>query len=223
MTEKTDDLVIAIRANNARMVSDLLDSDPNLAAIESPLQVSFFMMSLYVGSPEVAAVFLQHGYVLNIHEASAWGDVQRVLLLLQKKPPLLNSFSLDGFQALGLACFFNKEQVVEVLLNAGARVNDASRNFQQVTPLHSAAAADNSRLCRLLIDHGANVNARQQGGFTPLHSAAQNGNLKMMQLFLSRGAEVNARTSQGITPLSFAKESKKEDVIRLLQSEGGVE
>jgi len=136
---------------------------------------------------------------------------------------LLNSFSVDGFQALGLACFFNKEQVVEVLLNAGARVNDASRNFQQVTPLHSAAAADNSRLCRLLIDHGANVNARQQGGFTPLHSAAQNGNLKMMQLFLSRGAEVNARTSQGITPLSFAKESKKEDVIRLLQSEGGVE
>jgi ankyrin repeat protein len=223
MTVNPDDLVKAIRANDPAAVAELLDSDSQLTAMESPLQVSFFMMSLYVGSPEAAAVFLRRGYNLNLHEASAWGDVETVQHLLEKDPDLLNSYSVDGFQALGLACFFNQEKVVEVLLNAGARVNDASHNFQQVSPLHSAAAADNPRLCRMLIDRGAEVNARQQGGFTPLHTAAQNGNLEMVKLFLSRGAEMNALTSQGRTPLSLAKESKNDELIRLLQSAGGME
>ena len=160
---------------------------------------------------------------MTFHETAAWGDEIRISQLLQQDATVLDAFSVDGFQALGLACFFDHEKVVEELLKAGASVNDPSRNFQQVTPLHSAAAADNPHICRMLLEHGANVNATQQGGFTPLHAAAQNGNTEMMNLFLQFGADVNARTSQGMTALSMARESKNENVIRLLQTAGGVE
>jgi len=218
-----EELTHAIRRGDDTAVNDLLTRVPQLDTAESPLKVSFFMMALYNGQRPVAQVFLQHGHSLTLHEAAAWGDPDTLAPLLKAHPEVLNSFSVDGYQAIGLACFFGHQAAVMLLLRNGANVNDASRNFQQVTPLHSAAASNDTEICRLLLGKGANVNACQQGGFTPLHAAAQNGNSEMVQLFLSHGAEVNVRTSQGLTPLKMAKESKNEQTVRLLQSAGGVE
>jgi ankyrin repeat protein len=217
-----EDLIQAIRNGDETTVSEFAAANPRISSEVSPLGVSFFMMALYVGQPAIARIFLDNGHQLNFFEAAAWGDADRVNFWLQQEPGLLNSFSIDGFQAIGLACFFNRENVVDALLHSGAEVNIPSRNFQQVMPLHSAAAADNLSICRKLIDHGAQVNARQQGGFTPLHAAAQNGNMELVRFFLTNGAELNARTNQGVTPLSMAKESKNEQLVFLLQEKGAV-
>lgn len=218
-----EQLVAAIRSGKPDEVAALLSTHPQLDSQPSPLQVSFFMMALYNGQPACAAEFLRCEHQMDLHEAAAWGDVGRVRELLALHPAAVNVYSVDGFQALGLACFFDHADVVEVLVNSGAHVNDASQNFQKVAPLHSAAAADNARVCRLLLEHGASVNAPQQGEFTPLHAAAQNGNVEMAVLFLQHGAEVNARTSQGLTPLSMAKSAKNDEIVRLLIEAGGVE
>lgn len=218
-----EELVNAIRAGDTAKVTELLAANLDLDTMESPLKVSFFMMALYSGKPDVARVFLKKGHAMNFHEAAAWGDARKISLLLQQDATLLDAFSIDGFQALGLACFFDHEKVVEELLKAGASVNDPSRNFQQVTPLHSAAAADSMLICRMLLEHGAEVNVIQQGGFTPLHAAVQNGNVQVVQLFLQSGAKVNTRNLQGMTALTMAKESKNEEVISVLLAAGGVE
>lgn len=219
----TEELTQAIRRGDVTAVDQLLTRAPQFDKAESPLKVSFFMMALYNGQRPAAQVFLQHGHTLTLHEAAAWADADKLAALLKAHPELVNSFSVDGFQPLGLACFFGHQEAVKLLLQNGANMNDASRNFQQVAPLHSAAALDNTEICRLLLEKGADENARQQGGFTPLHAAAQNGNAKMVRLFLAHGADVNARTSQGLTPLKMAKESKNQQTIRLLQSAGGME
>jgi ankyrin repeat protein len=218
-----EQLVAAIRSGKPDEVAALLSTHPQLDSQPSPLQVSFFMMALYNGQPACAAEFLRCAHQMDLHEAAAWGDVGRVRELLALDPAAVNAFSVDGFQALGLACFFDHADVVEALVKGGAHVNDPSQNFQQVTPLHSAAAADNAQVCRLLLEHGASVNARQQGEFAPLHAAAQNGNTEMAALFLQHGAEVNARTSQGLTPLSMAQSAKNDEIVRLLIEAGGVE
>lgn len=219
----SEELTQAIRRGDVAAVDQLLTRAPRLDKTESPLQVSYFMMALYSGQRPAAQVFLHHGHNITLHEAAAWGNPDVLKALMKAHPELVNSFSVDGFQPLGLACFFGHPAAVDLLLRNGANVNDASRNFQQVTPLHSAAASDNTEICRLLLEKGADVNACQQGGFTPLHAAAQNGNTEMVRLFLAQGADVNARTSQGLTPLKMAKESKNEPTIRLLQSAGGME
>jgi ankyrin repeat protein len=51
----------------------------------------------------------------------------------------------------------------------------------------------------VLLDHGANVNARQRNHRTPLDLSARNGNLGVVKLLLERGADVHALNSEGLT------------------------
>jgi ankyrin repeat protein len=52
-------------------------------------------------------------------------------------------------------------------------------------------------LARLLLDSGADVNGRGEGGFTALHSAAQNGDEELARLLLERGADPSLATEDG--------------------------
>jgi ankyrin repeat protein len=69
----------------------------------------------------------------------------------------------------------------------------------KVTPLHSAAAARQVAIARLLIAHGANVNAAQaESGFTPLYEAAANGDLEFATLLLEHGAYEFSRLNRSV-------------------------
>jgi ankyrin repeat protein len=59
-------------------------------------------------------------------------------------------------------------------------------------------------VARLLLDRGADINARQAGGFTPLHGAAANGDRTMSELLVDRGADPSARNDEGRTPSELA-------------------
>lgn len=53
----------------------------------------------------------------------------------------------------------------------------------------------------LLVQHGANVNARSEDGQTPLHNAAHSGYPEIVLYLIEHGADVNARAHDGRTPL----------------------
>jgi hypothetical protein len=72
------------------------------------------------------------------------------------------------------------------------------------TPLHVAAdwpgyfpAAPQA--VALLLDAGADPNARQQGGFTPIHAAAQNRDDELYELLRRHGADESASLDDGRT------------------------
>jgi ankyrin repeat protein len=123
------------------------------------------------------------------------------LLLLEGG--FVDLWSPDGFTALHLAAFFGHEDVAAELLRRGADVSAASRNPLRVQPLHSAAAGNHTGIVRLLLEHGADPNARQQGGFTPIHAAAQNGNEELYALLVAHGADEEATTDDGRTVADF--------------------
>jgi ankyrin repeat protein len=79
-----------------------------------------------------------------------------------------------------------------------------TRNDFANLPLHAAAAGRNIEVCRMLLAAGADVDARQHGGFTPLHEAAQHGDVEMAELFLSAGADPSLRADDGATPAEIA-------------------
>jgi ankyrin repeat protein len=88
-----------------------------------------------------------------------------------------------------------------------------------VQPLHSAAAARDAAIIALLLDHGADVNARQAGGWTPLHAAAMFGDRPLVELFLKHGAAATASNDQGKTALDLAVEKGHTDVAERLRSQ----
>ena len=57
-----------------------------------------------------------------------------------------------------------------------------------VAPLHSAAAARDNDAVRLLLEAGADANARQHGGYTALDAADQHEDAELAELLRRHGA-----------------------------------
>ena len=159
--------------------------------------------ALYRGDSEAVDAKLAESPDLTIFEAAAVGDLERVHELLLLEGGFVDLWSPDGFTALHLAAFFGHQDVAAELLRRGADANAVARNPMQVQPLHSAAAADHTGICRLLLDHGADPNSRQEGGFRPIHAAAQNGNDELYDLLVERGADQEGATDDGRTAADF--------------------
>lgn len=179
--------------------------------------LSPIMNALYHRQTDVVNELLASGVELNVHEAAATGQTERMRQLIAADESLVNSHADDGFTPLGLAVFFGHPETVNVLLEAGADVNLASRESMNVTPLASASAAGRLEIARNLIAHGANVNARASGDFTPLHESAASGRMEFARLLLDHGADINAKTSDGKTPLDYAREHNREEMVQLLE------
>lgn len=185
------------------------------------MSLSPIMNALYHGRKDEVNELLASGLELNVYEAAGTGQTQRLRELIAADPSLINSHSLDGFTPLGLAVFFGHPETVKTLLDASADVNVASNESMKVSPLASASAAGQLEIARVLIAHGANVNARAVGDFTPLHESAASGRLEFARLLLENGADVNAQTTEGKTPLDYAREHKRDEMVQLLSKHVG--
>jgi ankyrin repeat protein len=167
------------------------------------------------GSPILAALYerrrdeavrLAEAAEVTIWEAAALGDDERVADLVRADPALVNAWSTDGWTPLALAAFFAPAETVRVLLDAGGDVAAVARNTMLVQPLHAAVAARNVEAVRLLLERGADPNARQQVGYTPLMGAAGSGIDELVSLLLARGADPSAVSEEGKTAVSIARE-----------------
>lgn len=211
-----DELFTAIKAGDLGGVEALLAAEPGLAAARDEGGLSAVLTAAYWQQPAIVGALLARGPTLTFYEAAAAGVTDRLDELLRDEPGLLEAYAPDGFTALGLASFFGHAEAAAMLLARGANPNRASQNGLRVTPLHSAAAGRHHALVAMLLDHGADPHARQEGGFTPLHSAAQNGDRATAELLLARGAARDARTDDGRAPRDFAREGGHEELATLL-------
>jgi ankyrin repeat protein len=164
------------------------------------------MRALYAGDGAEAERLLPDEP--DAFETAAFGLEPRLRELLDADPDAAKAFSGDGFTALHLAAFMGHPGAVKLLLERGADPHAVatSPEIGPVQPLHSAAATGRVECARLLIAAGADVNARQGGGFVPLHSAAQSGNEELSRLLLDAGADPSAQTDDGRTAADFALE-----------------
>ncbi len=211
MNELTQ-LFKAIESGNMDQVERLIGADPDLRRARNQLGVSAVLWALYNGQAAIAGRLAEGRTDLDVFEAAALGRVERLATLLKENPENANAWAVDGFQPLGLACFFAQPTASRLLLEAGAKVDSPSRNRSAVMPLHSAVAAGQLEIARILLRHGAPVNARQAQEFTPLHAAAQNGQVDMVNLLLVYGADVNVTAANGKSPLDLALEGNHTEV-----------
>ena len=186
----------AVRAQDLPTVERMLEQDPSLASARDDK-----------GSAVSSALSTRVG-----DEGFLPRRKNRVLDALLRRHPQLTPWevcsvgSADGVRA-------------EVTKDA-AFVNTYNKNGW--TPLHAAAYGDNVPAIAILVQAGADVNARAKNKFdnTPLQVSMLNQSVRAAQALIAAGADVNARQAEGFTALQGAAESGDVDSIRVLLAAG---
>jgi len=154
-------------------------------------EIGPILEALYAGDREGAEALSAETGDLDVFEASALGDTERLGELLREEPERARAWSPDGFTALHYAAFFGTPEAIRALVAAGADLEAPARNLEfapEARSLHSAVAAGRADNAEALLEAGADPNARQHGGFTPLMAAEQGGDFELAELLIRHGA-----------------------------------
>lgn len=160
------------------------------------------------------------GYSTALHLAVE-RNAPAIVQLLIEGGARLNTLNEHGWTPLRCAAEEGWEDCARLLLAAGA---DACAGAASFSVLHKAAGLKTSKLLRMLLPLGLDLEARDVGGQTPLFYAAQFGCSENLSLLLAAGADANACDHRGTTALMSLYEdciaSEADEKQRLLLAAG---
>lgn len=118
-----------------------------------------------------------------------------------------------------VACTIGWHAMVERMLIDGVDVNLCTDQSKE-SLLYAAVCSDNNyAVVKLLLDHGADVNAKSHRKVPPLHRACEYDAIRVAKLLLDNGADIDAIDNRH-TALYAAGRSGNEEVVRLLLARG---
>jgi hypothetical protein len=126
------------------------------------------------------------------------------------------SLEMHGHEALApieIMSRMGHNNALKALLSRGA-----NPNYNNGQPLIFAALANQSESMKLLVEYGANVNAKDSDKCTPLHYSAAKGNIEMVTFLLAHGADKNALCRKFERPIDWARNSQQKAVVELLKA-----
>jgi hypothetical protein len=143
-----------------------------------------------------------------------------LLLSLDAKAEIFIGTS-HKISALHLAAGKNNLAMVKRLLDVGCDPNLSSPELKGLwTPLHDAALHGSNELIELLLDRGADIEARTVTKATPLALATRHYKIAATRCLLARGADVNTQDKAGSTPVIQACLVGATSVAKLLVEVG---
>lgn len=183
------------------------------------ISVSLFSSIPQANAGNCGGICLSSEYKLC--RAAKNGDEKKVRRLLSQgvnTEARVHSTYGDGYYLMGntpliLGVRGGYAGIARILIDFGANVNAASQyslisRFDYIktgkTSLHYASAQGNGEIVGLLLDNGANIDARDSDGNTPLHDAVYNGQLELVKMLLHRGADCKIQNRSHLTAKNVA-------------------
>ncbi|XP_068687494.1 uncharacterized protein [Montipora foliosa] len=156
------------------------------------------------------------GETLNeLHSCAKRGDVEKVIELVLNDGMDVNVAAKSNITPLLLASRMSSGVLIKTLIDVGADINAQTAPGKQ-GPLDLAASSNNYMVARLLLEHGADANIKNQWGKTLLHKAVMQNDVFLVKLLLDNKADVNIRDWEGETPVHKAVVQEDEHLVKLL-------
>jgi uncharacterized glyoxalase superfamily protein PhnB len=171
------------------------------------------------------------GFDVNQETSSGWSTLliaivfnnPQVVSRLQQLGAQLSDINQErhGYTPLMLACLIENREGVLTLLELGAETNYASWKNGE-TALMFASSVIDAEVVHMMVEAGANVNARDDWGRIPLHYAI-GGGVENVRVLIEMGADVNAQDNRGYTPLMYITDETEqgEEIADMLKAAGG--
>ena len=144
------------------------------------------------GHPEMVRFLLEQGASPDLPDPYGHAPLYHAKTV-QLAAPLLERGAdpsrLDQTQSTPLhqACLYNRPEVVALMIQHKARLNQASH--YGATPLLEACHFGSAAVIDLLLRHGASLETRDKAGLGPLQTAARSGSLASVQRLVEAGVD----------------------------------
>ncbi|CAH1784886.1 unnamed protein product [Owenia fusiformis] len=138
--------------------------------------------------------------------------------MLRDDPP--TSSSDVDIQLLEAAKAGDMDIVKKLVSSHPLAVNCRDLDGRHSTPLHFAGGYNRVAVVEHLLQHGADVHAKDKGGLVPLHNACSYGHYEVTELLIEHGAGVNVADLWKFTPLHEAAAKGKFEICKLLLKHG---
>jgi len=221
LTEGADiDLVIPTMQPDERGIYEDTTTHLIEAALRGQVETVRFLLE-NGADPNIAGKFADQTALLA---AARHGYAEVVDLLLEHGADFSAVDHPSKFNAMEYAIYNENAAIVGSLFDAGARPTFRRLSFNG----EGGAAA--REIVRLLIEHGVDINKKDDWGRTPLMWAAESASLETVQFLIDSGADVNivsGKNMNGVssneTALQLAIRAKRNDVVALLLRYGAQE
>jgi ankyrin repeat protein len=151
----------------------------------------------------------QHGLYIALREQAF-----EVVPVFVQHPGLdIEATSPAGETLLMMAAMRSQHAAMRTLIERGAKVNRAGW-----TPLHYAASGGDIPAVKLLLDRGADLDARAPNGNTPLMMAAGFGFIDVADYLVSRGADAAAVNKSGRSAADLAVSADRDRLAARLRA-----
>lgn len=232
----------AVIASDKERVAFLLEKGADIGKL-NPQGLAPLHSAARQRDSDMIAFLIKKGADVNERDSDGWTPLLHAsfrnhvpsVTELAKAGADVNEAAPGNFTPLAIAIAEGKFFAAKALLDAGAKVN-LSAGEEGLTPLMLIASqplqeARSARLdqgpssvdvAKLLIDDGADLNAKSTKGVTPLMVAASHDNPPLVSLLIQRGADPDIKTPDGKTALDIAKMNRNEAAQRQIEILTGV-
>lgn len=207
---------IAAKFNNIEIMKELIKRGGNInSCAPGSAGVTPLLIAAHHGHEDMVKLLCEAGADISAEKengsnvmfsACKHGHLSILKLLHAFGATFANGFRrLDKMHAIHVACEKGHHEIVDYILSSMHGDVSVTLIDTRSTCLHLACAHNHVEVIRVLLSHGADVNARDSQGFTPISVCIQSGNLQLLGILLNapvpvsveqNGMESNSHLSQ---------------------------